>query len=150
MIALGLLSSCTMPRLCSWRKELFRIEKAKANKNVDFSLVISLLIFVALWKIRRYRDAKGYIEQAAKTINQIMFGGAPCNIKKLALYNLYGIVSMSLAGIIAFATGNVVEGLRVCDDAFMQLGNSNLAIKPLIDVFKSDLMELGDRFVRFI
>ena len=144
------LSSYMMHKLYSMRKLHFSIEKAKAIRNVEYGLVLSLQIFVALWRIGRVRDSKGYIEQSARIINEVLFSNTPCKFKNLALYNLYGMVSMALAGVIAFATGNVVEALRTCDEANMQLGNSNLAVKPLIDAFKHELLGKGEKFVRAI
>ena len=94
--------------------------------------MIQLLTFVALWKVKKFKESKSYIENCAKIINEIIFQQQTSRISKLAKLNLYGLIGMSLAGTTAYITANSKEATDICDDILSQLKGYELAVHSYI------------------
>jgi hypothetical protein len=105
---------------------------------------------VTLWKVRKFKEAKGYIENSAKIINEIIFNQQVSRIGKLAKLNLYGLIGMSLAASTAYITGNIKEAVDICDDIISQLKGYDLAVKPLLVAYKNELFGFSGKLVRNI
>ncbi|CAG9324389.1 unnamed protein product [Blepharisma stoltei] len=108
------------------------IKEAGGISNCDIFIASNLLTFVALWKIRRYKEASGYLEKSAQMINSVIKGEKPSKLSKLCTQNLFGIVIMSHAGLSVKLEGSYDKAIGMLKDGLRNFSGEDVTVRALI------------------
>ena len=92
-----------------------------------------MITFVTLWKLRKFVEAKEYLEAAAGILNKVIKGVVESKMSKNSYQNLYCLVVLSLAGLKIVIKNEVKEGQKMCEDCKNQLESNPLCIKLVND-----------------
>lgn len=114
------------------------IMNSKLYLSPDFALTANLLIFMNLWKAKKYQEAKEYIESAKTILLQISKLGVKSKISSLSRLNLNGIIAIATAGI--FLSENYLKkAVETLEKALDFLLGDEVMARPLVYRFLSTL-----------
>ncbi|CAG9332707.1 unnamed protein product [Blepharisma stoltei] len=98
----------------------------------DVGISVNMLTFVALWKIKRFKEATGYLESAGQILNSIIRKERVSKMSTLSTQNLYGLILMGLAGLKAAAENNITQAIQLCIDGVEQL-EETVVVRSLLE-----------------
>ena len=109
------------------------IKESEEFLSADVELCVQMITFVTLWKLRKFNDAKEYLEAAAGILNKVIQGIIESKMSKNSSQNLYCLIVMSLAGLKIITENEVKEAQDMCEDCKSQLESNSLCFKLVSD-----------------
>ena len=114
------------------------IINSKLYLSPDFNLTSTLLIFMNLFKAKKYQESKDYLEAAKKLLQQIMGLVIKTKIAGLSRVNLKGLMAIATAGILC-SENNSRKAAEVCEGALDFLLGDEVMARPLVHRFISNI-----------
>lgn len=118
------------------------IKESDEYLSADVEICVQMITFVTLWKLKKFADAKEYLESAASILNKIVQGIIESKMSKNSSQNLYALIVMSLAALKIAVENDVREAIGMCEDCKSQLEENSLCFK-LLHEFISKLSVKG-------
>jgi hypothetical protein len=100
----------------------------------DFNLTGNLLIFMNLWKVKKIKEAKEFLEITKKVLRQISSLGIKSKLSTLSRANLNGIITLSSCGILCFEN-NHDKAIDLCEQSLDYLLGDEVMVRPLLQRF---------------
>lgn len=110
------------------------IINSKQPLNPDFSLTGDLLIFMNLWKVKKIKEAKDYLETCKKLLIQISDLGIKSKLSTLSRANLKGLFDLATSGILSYEN-NHIKGIELCEKSLHELLGDEIIARPLLSGF---------------
>lgn len=111
---------------------MIKIKESGASLVSDVSISVNMLTFVALWKIKRFKEATAYLETAGQSLNAVIRKEKITKMSSLSTQNVYGLILMGLAALKAVSEGNVTQAIQLCIDGVDQFDDS-VVVRGLLD-----------------
>lgn len=128
---------------------LINLTESRIVPHADIEISVNMLIFITLWKVKRYKEAHVYLERSAKIINYIVTGIKISHISKVSAKNLYGIIVMGLAAMKCVLENDPRSAIKMCKNAVKQLEGSNVLSRPLIFDLIRHIKDNGETLYNF-
>ncbi|OMJ71768.1 hypothetical protein SteCoe_29941 [Stentor coeruleus] len=128
---------------------LINLTESRIIPHADIEISVNMLIFITLWKVKRYKEAQVYLERSAKIINYIITGIKVSHISKVSAKNLYGIIVMGLASMKCVLESDPKSAVKMCKNAVKQLEGSHVLSRPLIFDLIQHIKENGETLYNF-
>jgi len=109
------------------------IKESDEFLSADVEICVQMITFVTLWKLKKFADAKEYLESAASILNKIVQSIIDSKMSKNSSQNLYTLIVMSLAALKIVLENNTNEALYMCEDCKSQLEQNSLCYKLLME-----------------
>lgn len=100
----------------------------------DFNLTGNLLIFMNLWKVRKLKESKEYLENSKNVLGQINKLSIRSKLSNLSRANLNGLFYLASAGI-HYWEHNKKKAIELCEQALDLLMGDEIMVRPLIYTF---------------
>ena len=100
----------------------------------DFNLTGNLLIFMNLWKVRKFKESKEYLENSKSVLSQINKLSIRSKLSTLSRANLNGLFYLASAGI-CYYEHNKKKAVELCEEALDLLMGDEIMVRPLIYSF---------------
>ncbi|OMJ92959.1 hypothetical protein SteCoe_4179 [Stentor coeruleus] len=118
------------------------IINSKLPLNPDFNLTGDLLIFMNLWKVKKIKEAKDYLEACKKLLIQISNSGIKSKLSSLSRANLKGLFDLATSGILCYENNNI-KGIELCERSLHELIGDEIIARPLLSNFIKKTKTLG-------
>lgn len=109
------------------------IKESDEFLSADVEICVQMITFVTLWKLKKFADAKEYLESAASILNKIVQSIIESKMSKNSSQNLYTLIVMSLAALKIVLENNTNEAMYMCEDCKSQLEQNSLCYKLLME-----------------
>lgn len=100
----------------------------------DFNLTGNLLIFMNLWKVRKLKESKEYLDHSKSVLSQINKLSIRSKLSTLSRANLNGLFYLASAGI-CYWEHNKKKAIELCEQALDLLMGDEIMVRPLIYSF---------------
>jgi hypothetical protein len=110
------------------------ILSSKHSLCPDFNLTGNLLIFMNLWKVKKLKESKEYLEISKKVLSQINKLAIKSKLSTLSRANLNGLLSLSTAGFY-YWEHNRKKAIELAEGTLDSLLGDEVMVRPLIYSF---------------
>ena len=107
---------------------------SKHSISSDFNLASNLLIFMNLWKAKKYKDSKEYLECSKSLLYSINDLGIKSKISNLSTINLKGLITIAAAGILCYEN-NTKKAVEICENSLDFLLGEEIIVRSLVYKF---------------
>lgn len=109
------------------------IKESDEYLSADVEICVQMITFVTLWKLKKFPDAKEYLESAASILNKIVQGIIESKMSKNSSQNLYALIVMSLGALKIVVENDVREAVGMCEECKSQLEENSLCFRLLCE-----------------
>jgi hypothetical protein len=104
---------------------------SKQHLCSDFNLASKLLIFMNLWKVKKIKEAKDYLEISKDLLTNISSQSNKTKLSTLSRANLCGLLDLSSYGILCYEN-NYSKAIEMCELSLHYLLGDEVMVRPLL------------------